>query len=267
MLVARRLCLGGGRLIALRVLGSRTISPCRAPYFSLLMQREVSKRKHTLGPAPRYARFPAMLGSRGTWPNSSPYRLLGQSATSIPPEPCASRRLPRGPTSEAKARPWLVGYADIASRNDFPSPLAGEGPGERGTARSAVRWTYRPRGSAEKRRSRGVWKRALSEQGHSPASSRASPRLRASQGTPRSGARTSVCVSLVAGMACHAGQRSSFAQAKKVTRPAGRNSALNSAKQARSGERFHTNHSPSLTLPARGRGLKFQRVADARLCP
>ena len=166
-----------------------------------------------------------MLGVGGTSPNSPPYRRFGQSATSIPPDSCASRRLPRGPTSKAEATAkqphLLVGCADIAPRDDFPSLLAGEGLGERGAARSAVPLTFGPRGSAEKRRSRGVWKRALSEQGHSPASSRASPRLRASQGTPRSGARTSGCVSLV----------TFFAQAKKATRPTGRNSVLKPAMQ------------------------------------
>ena len=41
---------------------------------------------------------------------------------------------------------------------------------------------------------------------------------------------------------------------RKVTRPAGRNSALTSATQARLGEHFRGDQPPSLTLPARGRG-------------
>ena len=210
-------------------LGQRTISPLSgellffacAPEVGASRRRKSNQKKaHPESGAP--TGFPAMLGAGGTSPNSSPYRLLEQSATSIPPDSCASRRLPRGPTS--KAGVWLVVCADIASRvlhPFFPSPLAGEGSGERGAARSAVPLMYRPLEGAEKRSAPGVWKWPTVRGAYRATSSATSPGARASQGTPRSGAPDRGVLSLV----------TFFAQAKKVTRPTGRNSARTQATQ------------------------------------
>ena len=191
-------------------------------YFSLLVQREVGKRKHTLFGAP--SGFPAMLVLRGTRPNSAPYRRFGQSDASIPPEHCAarpwagrslgriaiqgnpqsfpahSRRLSRGPgqvKSHLKSHlksDRLVGFADIApARNRSPLPLWERGQRRGVAARSAVPWTCPPRGSAEKRRRRGGWKSPTVRIAYRALSSATSPRLRASQGTRAAGANSGVC--------------------------------------------------------------------------
>jgi len=90
----------------------------RGTYFSLLVQRKVGKRKHTLLGGP--AGFPAMLGAGGTRPNSAPYRRFGQSDASIPPVSCASRRLSRGPKSKAVLGSLLRNIAPATNRSPLP---------------------------------------------------------------------------------------------------------------------------------------------------
>ena len=124
---------------------------------------------------------PAMLGLQGALANSAPYRRLKQALAVIPLEPCASRRLSRGPESKAVDGSLL--------RNIAPAQPACF---SRWAARSAVLLMSPPLRGAEKRRSRGVWKRPTVRSAYRALSSDASPRLRASQGTRAAGAEQGV---------------------------------------------------------------------------
>jgi len=173
--VFRACALGFGSIRALSGVAFR-----RSP-FSLLVQRKGTKRKHTLFGGP--AGSPAMLVLRGTRPNSAPYRRFGQSDASIPPEHCASRRLSRGPGKSKATASSAAPTSRQRSWRAFPSWLR---------SAQCIGLT-RPRGSAEKRRRRGVWKSPTVRSAYRALSSATSPRLRASQGTRAAGANSGVC--------------------------------------------------------------------------
>ena len=190
-----------------------------ATHFSLLVQREVSKRKHPLSPAPLRGSL-RCSASRGRSRTRRPIGASNKRSLLSPWSPALLGAY-QGSRASQKQRPHLA-------------------------ARGAVLSTYPPLGSAEKRSAEGVWKRPTVRTACRTVSSAASPSARASQSSqPQPSPWLTApmgCVSLVA----------FFAQAKKVT-PAGGD--LNSMHGCSSPSKAHGQKSPlSLTLSHKGRG-------------
>ena len=261
MLVARRLCLGGGRLIALRVLGPRTISPLSGELlFFACAKKSNQKKAHPGSGAP--SGFPAMLGPKGPLANSAPYRRLRQRSL-------LSRLGPALLGAYQGAR-YVHGTAlRAAPLSPGPSPARGEGKNSQSTLGAmsaqptsrggcfavASAFDVGPLGMRrEAQESGGMEVADCSKRLWGAEFGDVPPAPSIAGDLAQRGAGLRVCFLLV-GFSLH--------KQRKVTRPTGRNSARTSATQARSGERFHTNHPPSLALPTRGRG-QSQRTSP---CP
>ena len=130
-----------------------------------------------------------MLGAGGTSPNSQGYgpaRTVGDFHT---PRLLRFSALPR--------EGYVHGTALRAAKKNHLQPQARASLARDAKQRARLRLlTPGPLRSAEKRRSRGVWKRSTVRGAYRAPSSNASPRLRASQGTPQSGARSMGVLSL-----------------------------------------------------------------------
>ena len=257
--------LGRGALERSALPVQRTISPLSGELlFFACAKKSNQKKAH---PVRRPLRgYPAMLALRGTWPNSSPHRLLEQSATSIPPEHCASRRLQGARYVHSTA-------LRAAPLSPDPSPTRGEGNNARAmsakpTSRGcAVAFDVGPLGRRREAQESGGMEvadcpRSLcgDEFGDVPSTPSIAGNL------AKRGAGPRVCFLLVS---------FSLHKQRKVTRPTGRNSARTPATQSdqaipafiasATGSKPTAKSPLSLTLSHKGRGDGARRVgAGAR---